>query len=50
MCFLLAEQSGKTPEWNFYKYLVDHTGEVIAAWGTKTDVEEIFDEVRTLKE
>jgi len=41
----LVEQSGKTPEWNFYKYLVDHTGEVIAAWGTKTDVEEIFDEI-----
>jgi len=41
----LVEQSQKTPEWNFYKYLVGPEGEVLNAWGTKTDVEDIYDEI-----
>lgn len=31
------------PDWNFYKYLVDHNGKVLKVWSTKTTVEEIFD-------
>jgi len=41
----LVEQSQKTPEWNFYKYLVGPDGEVLNAWGTKTDIEDVYDEI-----
>lgn len=33
------------PDWNFHKYLVDHKGEVLNAWGTAVTMEEIFDEI-----
>lgn len=39
----LINQSSVHPDWNFYKYLVDHNGRVLKAWSTKTTVEEIFD-------
>ncbi|XP_067928681.1 glutathione peroxidase 7-like [Watersipora subatra] len=34
----LIEESKTTPQWNFYKYLVDAHGQVIGAWGPKADV------------
>jgi hypothetical protein len=41
----LSEQSGVVPEWNFYKYLVNHEGKVVGAWGPKTSVESILPQI-----
>ncbi|KAL4634997.1 glutathione peroxidase 7 [Arapaima gigas] len=37
----LVESSGKEPDWNFWKYLIDVNGKVVNAWGPKTSVKEI---------
>ncbi|XP_077572549.1 glutathione peroxidase 7 isoform X2 [Stigmatopora nigra] len=37
----LLEASGKEPDWNFWKYLIDVDGNVVDAWGPKVSVEEI---------
>ncbi|CAD5116842.1 unnamed protein product [Dimorphilus gyrociliatus] len=42
--------SGKEPNWNFWKYLIDHTGKVQHAWGPWSDIEEIFPYVKTAVE
>ncbi|MCF7202176.1 glutathione peroxidase [Pseudomonas oligotrophica] len=31
----LAEQAGRAPRWNFYKYVVDRNGQVVAAFSSK---------------
>ena len=36
----LAEQSGTSPKWNFYKYLVDAEGKVVAAYSSMTKPED----------
>jgi glutathione peroxidase len=36
----LATQSGTTPKWNFYKYLIDANGKVIESYGSKTTPED----------
>ncbi|CAK8694000.1 glutathione peroxidase 7-like [Clavelina lepadiformis] len=41
----LTESSDKNPNWNFWKYLLDGNGKVIAAWGPRTDVKSIKGEV-----
>ncbi|CAG0878955.1 unnamed protein product [Cyprideis torosa] len=41
----LAIQSGKPPEWNFYKYLVDHNGKVLNVWGPRTSVEQTVEHI-----
>jgi len=33
----LAQQTGTTPKWNFYKYLVDRDGKVVAAYSSMTE-------------
>lgn len=33
----LAAQSGTTPKWNFYKYLIGRDGRVIGAWSSITE-------------
>ncbi|WP_416305563.1 glutathione peroxidase [Neptunicella sp. SCSIO 80796] len=33
---MLAEKSGTTPKWNFYKYLIDANGEVVESYGSRT--------------
>ncbi|XP_038074666.1 glutathione peroxidase 7-like [Patiria miniata] len=38
----LINASGKQPNWNFWKYLVDRQGRVIDAWGPSTSVREIY--------
>ncbi|XP_029985449.1 glutathione peroxidase 7 [Sphaeramia orbicularis] len=37
----LAESSGKEPDWNFWKYLIDVDGKVVDAWGPKVSVQEL---------
>ncbi|XP_059197561.1 glutathione peroxidase 7 [Centropristis striata] len=37
----LVESSGKEPDWNFWKYLIDVNGGVVDAWGPKVPVTEI---------
>jgi len=42
----LIDQSSITPDWNFFKYLVDHNGKVLQVWNTKQTIESIFDEIK----
>ncbi|CAG9182148.1 glutathione peroxidase [Cupriavidus respiraculi] len=35
MYALLARESGDTPKWNFYKYLLDRNGRVVGSYGSK---------------
>lgn len=44
----LTETSGKEPDWNFWKYLIDVNGKVVDAWGPKTSVAEIKPKVAEL--
>lgn len=46
----LAEQSGTTPKWNFFKYLVDADGKVVAAYSsmTKPDGAELIGKIEGL--
>lgn len=37
----LAESSGKEPDWNFWKYLIDVNGKVVDAWSPKVSVKEL---------
>ncbi|KAA8589343.1 hypothetical protein FQN60_012708 [Etheostoma spectabile] len=39
--FPLFKSSGKEPDWNFWKYLIDVNGKVVDAWGPKVSVKEI---------
>lgn len=43
----LAEQSGTSPKWNFYKYLVDVNGKVVDSYGsfTKPDDEDLLADI-----
>ncbi|KAH9515275.1 Glutathione peroxidase 7 [Bulinus truncatus] len=42
----LISTTGQAPTWNFWKYLVDHNGHVISAWGPHTDPEDLLDTVK----
>uniref|UniRef100_A0A3P8USS1 Glutathione peroxidase n=1 Tax=Cynoglossus semilaevis TaxID=244447 RepID=A0A3P8USS1_CYNSE len=44
----LAETSGREPDWNFWKYLIDVNGEVVDAWGPKVSVKEIRPKISEL--
>ena len=35
----ITEQSKTTPQWNFYKYLINANGQVIGAWGPRVGVD-----------
>ena len=35
----LTEKSQVTPQWNFYKYLLDHNGNIVNVWPPQTSVE-----------
>ncbi|CAL1526939.1 unnamed protein product [Lymnaea stagnalis] len=39
-------RSHKKPTWNFWKYLVDHTGHVLGAWGPDTRPEDLYDTIK----
>jgi glutathione peroxidase len=32
----LASETGKSPAWNFHKYLIDRSGKVVASYGSRT--------------
>ncbi|CAG2131984.1 Thioredoxin/glutathione peroxidase BtuE [Cupriavidus yeoncheonensis] len=36
MYALLAKETGTAPKWNFYKYLIDRSGKVVASYNSKT--------------
>lgn len=36
-----SDSSGKEPDWNFWKYLIDVDGKVVDAWGPQTSVKEV---------
>jgi len=46
----LAGRANQAPDWNFWKYLVDHKGKVLNAWGPQTPVNQIFDVVKATVE
>ena len=41
MC-VLTDKSGMQPDWNFWKYLVDHNGKVVDAWGPWMDPDRLY--------
>ena len=43
---LCSEQTEQAPDWNFWKYLIDHRGNVIGWWGPQTSVNELSPSVR----
>jgi len=43
---LLSEEMGHEPDWNFWKYLIDHRGNVVGSWGPRTSVAELSTVVR----
>ena len=44
--FPLPGKTGKAPNWNFWKYLVNDQGRVIDAWGPRVPVEDLFHVIR----
>lgn len=44
----MAESSGKEPDWNFWKYLIDVKGQVVDAWGPKVSVKELRPKISEL--
>ncbi|XP_067846299.1 glutathione peroxidase 7 [Heptranchias perlo] len=44
----LIDSSGKEPNWNFWKYLVDVNGEVVDAWEPSVSVAEIKPQILSL--
>lgn len=44
---VLTDEGGEAPGWNFFKYLIDHTGKVIGHWGPWSDLEEIWHRIRS---
>ncbi|WP_026374848.1 glutathione peroxidase [Aestuariibacter salexigens] len=45
---MLAERSGTTPKWNFYKYLMDRDGNIINAYSgfTKPDDDDFIEDIQ----
>ncbi|RDK06230.1 glutathione peroxidase [Cupriavidus lacunae] len=50
MYTLLARQTGTTPKWNFYKYLIGRDGKVVASYGSRTtpDDKELLAKIESL--
>lgn len=50
MYALLAKQTGTTPKWNFYKYLIGRDGKVVASYGSRTapDDKELVAKIESL--
>ena len=48
ICFpnLFSGETSVTPDWNFYKYLVNDEGKVLKVFPTRTNVDQMFDEVQ----
>ena len=44
--FPITEESGISPEWNFYKYLVNHDGEILNVYPSRVPVEDTFEEIQ----
>ncbi|XP_039591556.1 glutathione peroxidase 7 [Polypterus senegalus] len=44
----LVDASGKEPDWNFWKFLVDPNGKVVNAWGPKVSVQQVRPHVTDL--
>ncbi|KAK7888792.1 hypothetical protein WMY93_024352 [Mugilogobius chulae] len=44
----LTESSGKEPDWNFWKFLVDVEGKVVGAWGPQTSVQELRPKIQEM--
>ena len=43
--FVCTDKTNQVPNWNFWKYLVSHEGEVLGAWSPRTDVTEIMTDI-----
>jgi len=41
VALLHLEQTGQAPDWNFWKFLIDHRGNVVGAWGPRISVSEL---------
>uniref|UniRef100_A0A8C6TYZ9 Glutathione peroxidase n=1 Tax=Neogobius melanostomus TaxID=47308 RepID=A0A8C6TYZ9_9GOBI len=44
----LTESSGKEPDWNFWKFLVDPQGAVVDAWGPQVPVEQLREQIQDM--
>ena len=45
LSFYIPDESKVTPEWNFYKYLVNHEGKILNVYPPRVSVDHAFDEV-----
>ena len=41
----LIDESNISPEWNFYKYLINHEGKVVQVYPPRISVNEAFDDI-----
>ena len=42
----ISDESQIIPEWNFYKYLVNHEGKVLNVYPSRIPVEDAFEEIQ----
>ena len=45
---MLIKQSGTTPKWNFYKYLIDRNGKVVDSFSSLSSPEGLADDIEKL--
>ena len=45
---LFLDESKVVPQWNFYKYLINHEGKVVQVYPPRVSVNEAFDDILRL--
>jgi glutathione peroxidase len=48
MYVMLAKESGTTPKWNFYKYLIDRQGKIVGSYNSLTKPDELSGKIEQL--
>ena len=46
LLYEFAATTKVVPKWNFFKYLVDHTGHVLNVWGPQVDPDDLRGEIQ----
>jgi glutathione peroxidase-family protein len=43
---LVIDKTGQEPIWNFWKYLISPSGEVITSWGPRENLSKVYQIIR----